>query len=135
MGNNATVDIFYGFYSDGGGCDTLIPADENTYEPHYDIYDFGDDGYPAEYKRRTGNEVAESGCMMEQWGAIAYGDAGQFVAIKSTHIKGDWESGLGLDPQHFSQDTGSYDEKLRAFCEVMDIKWQQPKWWALCSES
>lgn len=134
MGKAPRADIIYGFSSISQGSveDGFLPYDPDTYATLYEPYDFGEDGWPAEYKRRTdGKDVEESGCII---GIHGYSDdPGYYVGIKASHISGDWDSETTLNPEHFAT-MHSWDAKLAEFCKVMDIPYQQPKWIMLCSD-
>ena len=143
MGNYPSADIIYGFSC--GGSQDLIPRNEETYETEYSIFE-----WEKEYYKRIGKEypgwrspshyteahpeLLEAGCLMDSHGYSE--DAGEFVAIAASHLHGDWDSETIIDPAHFaktSETISAWNEKLKKFCGIMGIKFQEPKWLMLCS--
>jgi hypothetical protein len=62
-----------------------------------------------------------------------YEDPGEFVAIIDSHIDGDWDSPTTLNSDHFQKATPEWDEKLKKFCELMGIDYQEPRWLMVCN--
>lgn len=126
MGMAARADIFYGFFSN----DSLIPFDEEKDDLLYSPY-----AWEEEYTKRTGNSASLATCIIGLHGY--HEEPGEFVAIRQSHITGDWDTGTRLDPHHFLEsveDLGRMNDQLREFCQIMSIAYQDPGWWLLCSD-
>ena len=141
MGRYATADIIYGFSSEGSGVN-LIPCDDAG-EPEYSIYDWeralfqrvGKD-YPGWEGCKTHPVMKESGCYMGTHGYVE--DCDEFVAVTASHLHGREDSSLIINPLHFFRTVemmADWDDKLKKFCGLMGIEYQEPKWLMTCDYS
>jgi len=141
MGDSPSSDIFYGISSEGGGCDSLIPDDEEG-DAMYSYYDWQEEFYrriekefPGDsYRKPYSPAIQKAGVIM---GTHGYGgDPGHYIALIDSHLDGDWESKTILDPLHFQKNLPTlveWNEKLKAFCALMGIEFQKPEWLLLSS--
>lgn len=141
MGSSASADIIYGFASPEK---ELIPdKDDDSYEPIFDHYDWEEEfyhrigkpypGWSHDYSKAP--ELREAGCKIGTHG-YSDGDEGLYLGIIDSHLHSDWDSIAEIDPLHFAQTPEtieSWKQKLQAFCKLMSIPYQEPKWLMVCS--
>ena len=129
MGNRPSADIFYGFATSCNDEDFIKQTED--FEPVYSLYEWEEEfhrrinkPYPG-WSKEPLPEIAKTGCMIKHHGYSE--EPGWFVCIIASHVDADWDAAQEISPEHF-QIQADWEEKLRAFCELMDIKWSQPKW-------
>lgn len=147
MGSRPSFDLFFGIvFEDGEDVfdedkdSSLGSGDESDEEldaSHYGLMSryLAAIGKPTKSEYLAEEKFVElTGCVI---GSHGYeGGNGLFVAIKDTHITGDWDSATVLNPGYMD-DYGSrsihYYSRLQHVCDTLGMKFSEPKWQIVCS--
>jgi hypothetical protein len=138
MGTSTDALIYWGFdFHDKDGGEPWHD-DREMLEDWEDIYairkgiarpamSFEDDkdAYRAFWKARK-VVVERSGCSIDMHQHIDV--SVYFVCIKASHLRAWRGHPIQLRPDFFTVDP-LWEDRLRTFCELMNIEWQEPKWW------
>lgn len=120
MGQSTDAILFYGFHADEGAWDDFIGVDwEDTFCSRKAGMFAGD--YDAKNKLLSSEPCQiESHCSAEC--------PMPFVCVKASMTRA-WRGypkkieSLSVHPD--------WDAQLRAFCALMNVPWQEPRWWLL----
>ena len=155
MGDRPSFDLFFGIvFEDGEDIfdeekdssqgwvdeDDQLEEDESDEEPdtsHYGLMSryLAAVGKPTKSEYLAEEKFVElTGCVI---GSHGYeGGDGLFVAIKNTHIPGDWDSATVLNPEHMTDYENRHDKhvgQIRHVCDTLGMKFSEPKWQIVCS--
>lgn len=107
---------------------------EDVYAKRMGLPEEGEE-YNRHWEKRC-ELIRTSGCEVRDYGDHDY--LIPFVAIKESIVEC-WQGSTEINIEHLHSSLPDMHgqfvwlKQLRAFCEVMNIKWSDPKWWLVSS--
>ena len=144
MGMDAYADIYFGFplnslpwqaYDSDEDGDDEYDEDEEVENRLYRklglaeptvAYEDDPEAHRAHWKVQRAAEEAQT-CEVAS-DHSDYGDPMYHVHVKRANVHTSWDSDQRFEPMNFG-DEAAMTEDLRAFCELMDIPFEEPGWY------
>jgi hypothetical protein len=142
MGSRPSANIFFGFRlnsSDDSPEDSFDFCGGEDWEDEYarrkGLKDLSENHSQADWEKRYEDKkkiIDGSGVEVFTEGAPGDGFYTAYVGIKDGAISGDWDEPTKVDPKKFVIKP-DWETKLRAFCEVMGIEYEEPEFLMICA--